>query len=417
MSPHPACRPSPWAAPLIAAALLAGTGCAGDYISRTQGIRQAYESGSYARAAEEIQGEVKGGSEVDKLLALMDEGMILHAAGRYDESIPVLARASKLSEQLDVVSVSEEAKVLLTSEREKAYRGEDFEKLMIDVLQALNYAQRGDDEGALVEVRRVNDRMLKMIRDEGKPYEQLAIARYLSGVLWEDGGSLDDAFIDYDAANSLAGEMGSLAEPLLRLARETGRDEALQRLRKQYPGLEAGRLAAGEGQLLVLMEAGRVPEKTNGTWDGRVKAEVIAVPVFRDRPWNRVAAVSVDGGPRQSPTSLTSLEQISQIHLHDRIGRMIAKQLAGTALKAGVATGVGVATKSEALGVLTFLALSFVNQTDLRSWLSLPAEFQLVRYRLPSGSHEVTVERAGQPRTVKVEIKPKRVTLVVLRQY
>jgi hypothetical protein len=417
MTSPPAYRSAAWPVALACLVAVLGSGCAGDYVARTRDLRRAYEGGRYDEAARGFEGQARSGKEVDKLLALMDQGMVLHASGKYEESIQVLAEADKLSQQLDVISVSEEAKVLLSSEREKAYRGEDFEKLMVAVLQALNYEQLGRDEDALVEVRRVNERMLKMIRDEKKPYQQLAIARYLSGVLWEDAGHEDDAFIDYDTANQLAGDLGSLAEPLVRLAKSTGRDEALQALRKQYPIIKPLPLAATEGQLLVIVEAGRVPEKTNGTWHGEAKAELIAIPVFRDRPWTRDLGVSVNGGEPVAPTPVTSLEDVSKIHLNDRVGRMVAKQLAALAVRAGVSVGVGALTKSDALGALTFLALSYGNQPDLRSWLSLPAQFGLARFRLPSGTHQVALTMGGKQATRTVELKPRRVTLLVFRSY
>src|SRR5262249_1954933 len=149
--------------------LLLLSGCAGDYVARTSGTRQAYQRYNYQDALVQLDKEVKSGPQIDHLLALMEDGMVLHSAGKYEESIAVLAEADKLSQQLDVVSISEEAKVLLTNEREKAYRGEDFEKLMISALQALNYAELGKDEDALVEVRRVNERLRKMIVEEKKP--------------------------------------------------------------------------------------------------------------------------------------------------------------------------------------------------------------------------------------------------------
>jgi hypothetical protein len=409
-------RAAPPAA-LAALFLLLGAGCAGDYVSRTRALREAYEAGRHREAAEGFAREATDEQHIDRLLALMDRGMVLHAAGEHEESIRVLAEAGKLADQLDVISVSEEAKVLLSSEREKTYRGEDFEKLAISVLQALNFAQLGRDESALVEVRRVNERMQKMIRDEGKPYEQLAVARYLAAVLWEDGGHDDDAFIDYEAANRLAGDLGPLAEPLVRLARTTGRDDALAALRRQYPSLDPAPLGEGEGQLLVVVEAGRVPQKTNGTRDGKARAEIIAVPVFRDRTWTRGAEVSVDGGPPVAPVAITSLEQVAKVHLEDRVGRMVAKQLAGAALKVAGAAAVAKATDSEALGYLTFLAMSAVNQPDLRSWLSLPAQFQLARFRLPAGEHEVAVAAGGEQHRRRVTVAPRRVALVVVRVY
>ena len=407
-----------WPVALGALTLLL-TGCAGDYVARTAGYRHAYESYQYAPAIQGFDNEIKSGPQIDQLLSLMDEGMVLHAAGKFDESIKVLAQADKLSERLDFVSVTEEAKVLISSERERAYRGEDFEKLMISTLQALNYGQLGEDEDALVEVRRVNERMQRMINEEKKPYEQLAVARYLAAVLWEDQGHADDAFIDYMAANRLAGDLGSLAEPLVRLAKETGRDQALRELRRQYPWAQPTPLGQDEGQILVVLEAGKAPVKTNGTRTGGPKAEVIAVPVFRDRPWNRDAQVILDGdqGTALRPTTVTSLEQVAKIHLDYRVDGLIARQFGALALRAGIAAGAGAATKSEAVGILTFLALSFVNQPDLRSWMSLPAEFQLARYRVPAGVHRLTVIAGGGAREVQLDVRPRRVTLVVLRSY
>lgn len=405
-----------WPVALGAIALLL-TGCAGDYIARTAGYRRAYESYQYPPAIQGFSGEVASGPQIDQLLAMMDQGMVLHASGKFEESIQVLAQADKLSERLDFVSVSEEAKVLLSSERERAYRGEDFEKLMISTLQALNYAQLGKDEDALVEVRRVNERMQRMINEEKKPYEQLAVARYLTGVLWEDQGHADDAFIDYQAANKLAGDLGTLAEPLVRLAKETGRDEALKGLRRQYSWIQPQPLGKDEGQILVVLEAGKVPVKTNGSRTSGPKAEVIAVPVFRDRPWTRDSSISVDGAAPVRPTTVTSLEQVAKIHLDHRVDGLIARQFGALALRAGIAAGAGAATKSEAVGILTFLALSLVNQPDLRSWMSLPGEFQLARFRVSAGVHRLSVVAGGGARELQVDVRPRRVTLVVLRSY
>ena len=394
-----------------------GTGCAGDYIARTRGYRHAYEGYRYPEAEQGFAGEVASGPQIDHLLALMDQGMVLHAAGKLEESIQVLAQADKLSQNLDFTSVSEEAKVLISSERERVYRGEDFEKLMISTLQALNYAQLGKDEDALVEVRRVNQRMQRMISEEKKPYEQLAVARYVAAVLWEDQGHADDAFIDYAAANQLVGNLGSLAEPLVRLAKETQRDTALAELRRQYPWAQPRPLGPDEGQILVMLEAGKVPVKTTGSRNGGPQLGIIAIPEFKDRPWFRDSQVAIDGGAPVRPTTLTSLEQVAHIHLEYRMDSLIARQAGALALRAGIAAGAGAATKSEAVGILTFLALSAVNQPDLRSWMSLPAEFQLVRFRVPAGAHRMAVIAGGGLRELEIQVRPKRVTLVVLRSY
>ena len=61
--------------------------------------------------------------------------------------------------------------------------------------------------------------------------------------------------------------------------------------------------------------------------------------------------------------------------------------------------------------------LNAANQPDLRSWLSLPAEFQVARLRLPAGVHTVRVEGPGWSASQQVEVKPGRVRLVVVRGY
>lgn len=406
----------------LAACLVAvlGQGCAADYVQRTASVRKAYQSYRYDEAVAALDREfpaVKAGeNDKDKLLVLFDRGMILHAAQKHQESIQVLAQADELSQQLDSISVSEEAATLVTNERHRAYRGEDFEKLMISTLQALNYAQQGKDEDALVEVRRVNERMLKMISDEKKPYEQLAIARYLGGVLYEDQGELDSAFIDYAQALKLGGELGALAEPAVRLARQTGRDDAYAELKARYPSLDKGPLGPDEGQVVVVVEAGLSPKKLS-TDPRDYGGKLIPLPYYVDRGVPPRVEVRVGDGQRAPAVTVTSLRKVAKVHLEDRLGRMLARSLAGTAVKAGLAAGVGALTNSKELGFLTFLLLSASNQADLRSWLSLPAEFQVARFRLPKGRHQLQVAAGGWVTNHEVEVKPRRIALLVLRRY
>ena len=126
-------------------------------------MREAYRAYDEPRALALLDARYgKQAPGIDQLLVLLDYGTVLHAAGRWAESKEVLAKADELSQQLDFTSVTEETGALLANETLRTYRGEDFEKLMITVLQALNYAQLGDDEGALVEIRRCNERLEKM---------------------------------------------------------------------------------------------------------------------------------------------------------------------------------------------------------------------------------------------------------------
>jgi uncharacterized protein len=389
-------------------------GCATDYVARTKPVRSAYQSYQYDAALTALAEEEKREPDTDRLLVLLDKGMVLHSDGRYEESIQVLAEAEKLADQLDVISVSEEASTLLLNERERAYRGEDFEKLMINVLQALNYARLGRDEDALVEVRRVDLRLKRMVDDEKKPYEQLAIARYLGGVLREDQKDWDSAFIDYYKAWKLQPKLEHLAEPLVRLAKKLERAE-YEEIRAAFPEVSEEPLGPEEGEVLVVVEAGLSPEKQSHTREEN-GGQLLAIPVYRDR-WSGSGATVKVGEQSRTTVTVTNVEAVARLHLNERIGRMIAKSLASTAVKAGIATGVGALAKDKNLGLATFALLTLANQPDLRSWLSLPAEFQLARFRLPQGSHEVSVECGGRVTKQTVEVEPGRIGVVVVRAY
>lgn len=388
--------------------------CATDYVARTSQVRFAYEGKRYPQALQELKAVEAEKREVDKLLILLDRGMILHNQGKFEDSIKVLAEAERLSAQLDFVSISQEAATLITNERERAYKGEDFEKLMINVIQALNYAKLGDDEGALVEVRRLNVGLQKMISEEKKPYEQLAIARYLGGVLYEDQGNEDSAFIDYQMALKLQPELDYLAEPLLRLAKKTGRDDAYELLKRRFSAISHAPLKADEGQLLVVVEAGKAPEKIS---ERRSSPQVIIVPRFQNRGRPLKARVAVEGNGAKFAVTVTDLRSVAQKHLSDRIDRILAHQLAGTAVKAGLAAGVGALTRDQRMGLLAFYLLEMTNEADLRSWMSLPAEFQIARFRLPAGKHKVHLESRGHTSTQEVTISPGRVSIMVERFY
>ncbi len=137
--------------------------------------------------------------EKNALIYWLDKAIILHYAGKYEESIYAFERAEKLAEELYTKSVTEEASTFLISDNERSYAGEDFEKIFINVFQALNYLMLGKYEDALVEARKV-DHKLKTLQVEygGKNvYKEDAFMRYLTGLLYESQREYNDAFVSY----------------------------------------------------------------------------------------------------------------------------------------------------------------------------------------------------------------------------
>jgi len=125
----------------------------------------------------------------------LDRGLLRHFAGRYADSIQDLLEAERLIQEAFTASVTAGLMTWLSNDNARDYAGEDFEDIYLSVFNSLNFAQQGDLEGAMVEVR-------KLTMDPAGKLPQLAIrhenarrgfAEGLEGILNRVGISLLDA--------------------------------------------------------------------------------------------------------------------------------------------------------------------------------------------------------------------------------
>ncbi len=138
-------------------------GCA-DYSTRGRSARGSFERGDFTSAIESLK-KLADEHDNDELLYLMDLGTVYHVAGRYEEAIATFTKADKLAEIKDYTSLSAEAGSVLLNDTIKTYKGEDFEKILINVYLAMDYTLLGKTEEALVESRRVNHKLDMMISE------------------------------------------------------------------------------------------------------------------------------------------------------------------------------------------------------------------------------------------------------------
>lgn len=135
----------------------------------------------------------------DELLRLMHRGLLLHYAGRYEESNEVLQRAEAIIDDRYTRSVSLALLSIVTSDRALAWLPTDTERLMVNYYGALNYLALGDAEEAAVEARRMS-RILELQEDEEFDPDELAmreLLRYFAGSVFEASGNRNDAAVAY----------------------------------------------------------------------------------------------------------------------------------------------------------------------------------------------------------------------------
>lgn len=343
----------------------------------------------------------------DRLLRLMDEGILLRVGGRYQESNQKFFEASRIIEMAGYISAPEQVVTVLTNEKQQVYQGEDFEKVLIHVYLALNFIALKQWDEALVEARKVNEILYKMISEAKRPYELNAFAKYAGGLLFEKDGEENDAFISYrqtlEVEPALENSFLSIRQDLLRLTKKMGFGQEFDEYKKKYndKDWEAAKesLDKKNGFAVLLFESGKSPRKfssreqhTKTGRGGTLVEVVLPVAYYKERSSRIQAAKLIIQGKEEKTVALNDIGSTAVKHLKDRMGRAIAKALLTAAVKTGIAVGVGKATGSTELGLLTGLALMLASEADTRSWLLLPEKLQIAKISLPSGTYSGEIQ-------------------------
>lgn len=406
-----------------------GSGCGLNMEKHYQKMRQKLVAGEYDGADKYIDSVKEEFYKKDnRLLYYMDKGMVLHLAKRYDESNQFLERAKATADELWTESIGANAAAWLTTDNSLPYQGEDFEKVLIHFVAALNYAGLGKYEAARVEARQVTNKLelynSKYSDEDGKSvYRDDAFARWLSGKLAETEpgyAARNDAWIDYKKALAVYREdYGRYGTPVPRFVVEDalgvltrlGPDFAgeLAVVRAQYPSIPPPESGVEElGEVVLLHLAGEAPYKVDRFWTAPAGDAIlrIAYPEFVPKPYEIIGA-RVRAAEREGRSELA--ENISAIaiqNLNDHMGRIKAKAIARAVAKVVAAQAAKAAGHSmtdsgnanvQAAGFALQLAGAAFNigsaiaeEADKRSWITLPAAINVARLRLPPG--EVTVE-------------------------
>lgn len=372
-------------------------GCVSSRIS-DRAVDHLFMSGRYEEAAQKLEAGIKSQGEKgrDILLYLLDYGLTLHAAGKFDESNRIFLQADKMAEIKDYTSLAAEGSSLVTSENIKDYKAEDFENVLINTYLAMNFALLGDHENALVEARRVNRKLYLMVNEGARKYKQNAFARYLSAVIYEADKNWNDAYIDYKKTWELDPGFPGLGRDLWRLAYFNGMREEMERWDREFKLTRDDHEAAraldprkGKSEIIVLFENGYSPEK-------EPHPNFRTIPKFYPR-FNPVtnAKVELNGKVIAETAKLHDIEATAIQNLDDKYAGIIAKKVAGMVAKEVVADQVERRTGSEVAGAVTRMILYSIDQADLRSWKLLPKDLQIARIPVDPGTYTVRLQPNG----------------------
>jgi hypothetical protein len=400
-----------------------------------------------------------------RVLYGMDRGMTLQLAGEYQKSNEALERAEDEVDRLYTRSVRTESLAFMTNDNSLPYEGEPFEQVMINVLKALNYACLDRWEDALVEARRIDHR-LNVLTDRTKEqagYRDDGFARYLSGILYESAGDLNNAFIAYRKAYetfeasrawSRTGVPSQLRADLLRAADALHLGQELAEYQRRFPDTdwqsheEQRRLA----HVLVISYNGRAPRKEDQFLDlpisldalqlvllnrgftsgnrqqhraadsvlyglnGRVVRVALPriVPQKTQVPVDTVNLIPEQGAPITVRTELAqNVTALADKALSERIAGIAVKAVARAAFKYSLAEGATRGAQHAvggdagpwvglAVGLLTKGFAVASEEADKRSWRTLPDEIHLARMWVAPGAYRFSSSVSGTGASAKM---------------
>ncbi|MBX3334839.1 MAG: hypothetical protein KF876_11990 [Nitrospira sp.] len=437
--------------------LLLLAGC-GPSVNRYLLIEQSLQAGDPHRAATIVeQTEPEYGAR-GRLLYAMDRGMMLQLAGQYEHSNEALNRAEEDIERLYTRSIRTETAAFLTNDNALPYEGDAYEHVMVNVIKALNYAVQGQVDEALVEVRRADHRLNVLgdrVKDKGK-YQNDGFARYLSGILYEAAGDLNNAFIAYRNAYEAYGAMSgwskmsfppTLRADLLRTTAALGLTTEFESYRKTFPDVVWEPSISGEqsAQVVMISYNGRAPRKEDLLLDLPISLDAVQLvllnrgvfhqPYGRDRVVDsvlyglngRVVRVALPQLVRQKtrvPSEVMTLTDsqgrsvvvrselaqnvtaLAEKSLSERLPAMTVKALARAATKFAMAEGITRGAQHAAgrdaapwVGLLVELITKGLavasEEADKRSWQTLPDEIHVARAWVSPGQYRVSVQPPG----------------------
>jgi len=415
-------------------------GCA-SYYEKSRELQRYVVSGDFLSAEKLLDSDKKGETGVNRVLYFFNRGVVAFMNGEYEKSNYYFTKADHYIEDYRW-SIGSEALSLISNPMVKPYRPEDFEGVMIHYYMALNYIYLNRYEDALVECRRINiqlERMNTRYKNGKNKYDKDAFAHVLMGLIYENSGDYNNAFIAYRNAyevyeSEYAQLFGiraplQLKKDLIRMARAMGFEQD-QKFYEQKFNMTVEEDDPEKGSLVFFWMNGFGPVKAQWTITfynagyrngyvtfvnnelglsfpiyvgDRSKNEKkaiadlsvvrVAFPKYVERKRVFYSAELIAEGKVYPFELAEDINKIAFQCLHDRMMREIASGIARLITKKAMEE---LARKQdETLGAIVGFINAATENADTRNWQTLPYSISYTRVPLSEGIHHVQLRAHG----------------------
>lgn len=391
------------------------------YYQTNQKALEHLYSGHYEAASSELDKNKYLNESYNAVLLQLEKGRVAHLGGQYEQSNVYLNKADELTDSWDEtrhrtiygtnVAINGNFRTEwiggFNSVRKLSYRTEDYEKVMIHYLKAINYIYLNKTDEALVEAKRL-DLLVQRLKDKkfaepGYPFISAGFPHMLMGIIYEYTRDYNNAFIAYEHASTLYSSPDhqslygipapeQLKHDILRTAKLSGLSDRLEYYEKVFGSKYIP--STGDGDLVVFIENGMIPHKE--------EKETIFKDWYKDKNGNSTLVKMI----YTSPVFTAAADPCGQPALADKQSypaetlmsfQHYTTQIANKRFDMETTKHMSNAKPSSA-------ATERKNRNaDTRSWQTLPASITYVRMPLQKGNNDIGVYCKGQQtRTISV---------------
>lgn len=434
----------------LSIAILSGfilTSCA-TYYAQNEAFNQYFLNGDIVNAEKTLDSDPKSNRNKNKSLYLLNKGTLAWMQQDYVKATDYFNQADLFIED-QRKNIANEALALLTNPATKPYVPEDFENVMLNFYKALSYLELGNTQEALVECKRVNEKLYalndKYPRNYQNRYSDDAFAHTIMGLIYDSSGDSNNAFIAYRNAyniyeNNYLKNFNTpcphqLKEDLLRTAYETGLSQDYEFYKEKF-GFDFSKTTKNQGDLILIWLNGLGPVKDEwsinfstlnkrdgyltmvnenedisfpfflGDLDSRTKSSLndlefvrVAFPKYSERiPFYTSASVQIDS----KIYKLDKGEDINAIafkSLKDRMLREMATSLLRLATKKAIENYAR--SKDDNIGMLIGILNAATEKADTRNWQTLPHSIHYTRLHLNEGENTINLQVSSPTGSVK----------------
>lgn len=415
-------------------------GCS-SYYQVNQAFNNNFEDGDLDQAKKILENNQKAENSKARFLYFLNLGVVNSMMGNYEESNQYFEQAYLFGEDFRK-NYFNYAASLITNPNMMTYAGEDHEHLILLYYKALNYLKLKDHASALVECRRLNNRLQELsdkYTSESK-FQRDAFIHNLMGIIYEADKDYNNAFIAYRNALEIYENdyqhMFGLSAPeqlkhdLLRTAYLTGFNDEVAFYEEKF-GLKYDHNTSS-AQLVFFWNNGLGPVKSEwGLNFGIIRKEGglvnfvneehgfsfpfvlendedddkknslsdleffrVTFPKYVERPPMYESASLQFNGNNFPLEKAENINAIAFKSLQQRMLKEFSQSLLRLALKK--AAEYSAREENDDLGAAIGLINALTEKADTRNWQTIPHSIHYTRIPMSAGQHKVRIVLRNQ---------------------